>query len=459
MSDRGLSRERGADLLAIGFGTAVGMWAVGYFVRLFGDAVPAPILFALLIAVLLIGGFVAGRWTGRGVGGWVACGTITGLINLLIVGSLISGQTPNSIRAGALLWVPGTLVVCVLLIVLGALVGRAVRPAGTPPRSWLGGLAVVAAVATFVLLGAGGLVTGYDEGLAVVDWPNSEGYNMFLYPLARMTGGVYLEHAHRLLGSLVGLTTLVLAIHITLTERRRYVTTLAWVTLVAVVFQGVLGGLRVTGRLTLSTDPADTSPSIILAIVHGVFGQMVFAMLVALAAVRSRTWLGPTPANPHPVAGTDRVLAAILAVLVISQLVLGALVRHFTWALEINRYELKADPKTLIAIGDWALTLHVTFAVLVLLMALAVAVRAWGLYPQPILSRSGRALLVLVGVQLVLGLGALWVTGDEARHREPAPHDVAITTLHQVAGAAILACTILIWVWNIRLARVATRAG
>ena len=32
----------------------------------------------------------------------------------------------------------------------------------------------------------------------MVDWPNSFGYNMFLYPLSRMTGGIYYEHAHRL---------------------------------------------------------------------------------------------------------------------------------------------------------------------------------------------------------------------------------------------------------------------
>ena len=36
----------------------------------------------------------------------------------------------------------------------------------------------------------------------------SYGVNMFLYPLSRMTGGIYFEHAHRLYGSLVGLTAL-----------------------------------------------------------------------------------------------------------------------------------------------------------------------------------------------------------------------------------------------------------
>ena len=69
----------------------------------------------------------------------------------------------------------------------------------------------VTVAATFLLVVAGGLVTSNEAGLAVVDWPNSFGYNMFLYPLAKMTGGIYYEHAHRLYGSLVGLTTIVLA--------------------------------------------------------------------------------------------------------------------------------------------------------------------------------------------------------------------------------------------------------
>ena len=68
-----------------------------------------------------------------------------------------------------------------------------------------------AVMATLFLLIAGGLVTSAREGLAVVDWPNSFGYNMFLYPPSRMTGGIYYERAHRLFGSLVGLTVLVLA--------------------------------------------------------------------------------------------------------------------------------------------------------------------------------------------------------------------------------------------------------
>ena len=48
----------------------------------------------------------------------------------------------------------------------------------------------------------------------MVDWPNTFGTNMFLYPLSKMTGGIYYEHAHRLFGALVGLTTIGLAVRL-----------------------------------------------------------------------------------------------------------------------------------------------------------------------------------------------------------------------------------------------------
>jgi cytochrome c oxidase assembly protein subunit 15 len=445
----------GTAALAVGFGTTVTMWGIGYFSRLFGEAVPAWLVFMLLLAAQLGGGWVAGYWSARHRFAGVRAGLISGLLNLLIVGSVISGDTPNSIRSGVLLWVPGTLVCSVGLAAVGAVLGRALRgrvPAREP--DWTGYFAGSAVVACLLLLAAGGLVTGFDEGLAVVDWPNTEGYNMFLYPLARMTGGVLLEHSHRLLGSLVGLAVLVLAIHTQVLERRRHVQLLAWVTFGLVVIQGVLGGLRVTGRLTLSTAPAETDPKILLAIIHGVLGQLVFAALVALAVARSRPWRELGPASAAPAASTDRSFGIVLILLLIAQLVLGALVRHFTWALDTLRYGIPIDAARLMKIGQWALHIHITVAVLVTLLAVAVGVRAWGLYLHlPVLPRLGGTLLLLILVQLVLGIAAFVVTGDDAAQRRPTALDVAITTAHQVAGASLLAWAVMIVLWNYRLLR------
>lgn len=437
-----------ADTLAIGFGTAVTMWTVGYFCRLFGDAVPAPLLFVLLLATLATGGFVAGRYSPRGLRGGAQAGLVAGLVNLLIIGSLIGGSTPHEIRAGAWLWVPGTIAVSVLLAALGAAAGRFRYRGGAPQPDWAGALAGVAAAATFLLLAAGGLVTGFDAGLAVVDWPNTEGYNMFLYPLARMTGGVYLEHAHRLLGSLVGLTTLVLALHVQLTARGGRIKAFAWLVLGAVVVQGILGGLRVTGRFTLSTDPAHTEPNILLAIGHGVFGQVIFAALVALAIWRSRAWSHAGPPLESPGVAADRLFGSLLIVLLVVQIALGGLVRHFTPALHVFPYGLERRPDELIALGQRMLMAHIAVFVPVVLLAVGAGVRAWGLYGAiPVLRRLGVALLWLVGLQFVLGLAAVIVTGQEAPGRRPAPLDVAVTTLHQIVGAALLAGAVALRLW------------
>ena len=82
-----------------------------------------------------------------------------------------------------------------------------------------------------------------------------------------MSGDVYFEHAHRLFGSLVGLTTVVLAFLLQRGDERRWVRRLGWVAVVLVSAQGILGGLRVTGNFTLSTSAADMAPNLALAAV------------------------------------------------------------------------------------------------------------------------------------------------------------------------------------------------
>src|SRR5947208_3027878 len=79
---------------------------------------------------------------------------------------------------------------------------------------WLFRLAVLTAMATLILLCLGGLVTSHGAGLAVPDWPNTYGYNMFAFPLSQWLGGILYEHTHRLWASFVGLLTLLLALRL-----------------------------------------------------------------------------------------------------------------------------------------------------------------------------------------------------------------------------------------------------
>ena len=49
----------------------------------------------------------------------------------------------------------------------------------TVGNPWLHRFAMVTAVATLGLIGIGGLVTSHGAGMAVPDWPNTYGSNMF----------------------------------------------------------------------------------------------------------------------------------------------------------------------------------------------------------------------------------------------------------------------------------------
>lgn len=59
-----------------------------------------------------------------------------------------------------------------------------------------------------------------------------------------------------------------------------------------VCVQGLMGGLRVTGHITLSQDAVNLAPSVPLAVAHGVFGQMVFATFCLIAVLCGRRWKG-----------------------------------------------------------------------------------------------------------------------------------------------------------------------
>ena len=69
-------------------------------------------------------------------------------------------------------------------------------------------IAVLTACATFPLIFMGGLVTSHGAGMAVPDWPNSYGYNMFTFPPSKWIGGIFYEHTHRLMGTAVGMLSI-----------------------------------------------------------------------------------------------------------------------------------------------------------------------------------------------------------------------------------------------------------
>lgn len=408
--------------LALGFGAAVAMWAGAYLARLPFVQAPAVLLFALFLACYLGAGWLAGRRTGSVAAG-ARVGAVASTVNLLVLLGLLWKENAST----APVWIPASIAIGAALSALGALVGRRGPVA---ERDWTPTLCRVHVVATLLLVAVGGLVTSHDAGLAVPDWPNTYGSNMFLYPLARMSGGIYYEHAHRLFGSLIGLTTIVAAVAVARTRARpRGAAALAGLLVVLVITQGVLGGLRVTGNLTLSADPEHLSPSTALAIAHGMLGQVFLALVGAQAALLSLAWTAGPEAVAHEAAATDRGLTAWTVGLVLAQLLLGALTRHLSGI-------------------DGLVTWHITMAVVVVVVGLFAGLRAWGLHPDKApLRRAGVGLSHAIGLQLVLGVTAL-----VARETRPG-WEPLVTTAHQTTGAVILLLAVQLFAWQRRLVR------
>src|SRR5688572_28347077 len=166
----------------------------------------------------------------------------------------------------------------------------------------------------------GGLVTSHGAGMSVPDWPTSYGYNMFTFPPSQWVGGIFYEHTHRLMDTVVGMLSIALTVVAWRVERRRWVRWLATGVLGAVIFQGVLGGLRV---IWVELD---------LAIVHACFAQAFFCLAAFTAVATSPWWFKATrDVAPDDHAGVRRVavLAAGCVFAIYAQLVVGATMRHY----------------------------------------------------------------------------------------------------------------------------------
>src|SRR3954465_15167072 len=157
------------------------------------------------------------------------------------------------------------------------------------------------------------MVTSKGVGLAVPDWPTTFGYNMFLFPFSRWVGGIFFEHTHRLIASLVGFLTIALAVWLWFADDRRSVRRLGFIALGAVILQGILGGLRVT----MLKDE--------IGILHALLAQAFLALLVFIAIVATQTWkrLSPiTKRTGRSISFTSIVFVTTAAIYL--QLALGA---------------------------------------------------------------------------------------------------------------------------------------
>jgi cytochrome c oxidase assembly protein subunit 15 len=350
--------------------------------------------------------------------------------------------------------------------------------------------AVLTALATFVLVCVGGLVTSHGAGLAVPDWPYSCGYNMFFFPVSKWIGGVFFEHTHRLTASLVGFLTTLLALWMFGAGARpllrwvggifmaagavlclffpahaaenlllsgiglagfwagfywpkcepapKWMRVLGVTAFAAVVAQGVLGGLRVT-QLNAN-----------LGIFHATLAQLFFLLLCSIALFQTDFWQR-LPVQEEADRHHFRLFFTVATGLILAQLILGATMRHQHAGLAIpdfpaaygklwpatdsaaiarynqNRLEVLAyNPITAAQVE-----LQMVHRIMALLIFAAIALCAWRAWrhlgTKHWLTRFAGVWLGLVLAQVFLGAATIW-TGKSA--------DVA--TAHVACGALCL---------------------
>ena len=186
------------------------------------------------------------------------------------------------------------------------------------------------AVATLVLIFIGGLVTSTQSGLSVPDWPNTYGRFMFAFPFADMVGGILFEHTHRLVASMVGMLTVVLAVWLWRSDTRAWVVRLGLIAVIAVVLQGVLGGLTV---LFLLPTP--------ISVTHAALAQTFFLIILSIAYITSREYLssGAAPVQTDRARLARRWALAAVGFIYL-QLLLGAVMRHTGAGLAFTDFPL-----------------------------------------------------------------------------------------------------------------------
>ena len=409
------------------------MWMCSYISLLFAGPSSGEVLFVLAGLSLAYAGLCNTRHGGS-LAQSVWIGGISALLNLLLLGSLVGGDSNQGMFEKGASWFAILLAGSVLLSVAGAAVGRTMQRYSTGV-DWQYRFFVTASLLVFLMLVTGGLVTGMEAGLAVPDWPNSYGHNMLLYPLTEMVSpdheGVFFEHAHRLSGMYVGLASLVMLVCAWRWSTKSSIRFAATVVFVLVCLQGLLGGLRVTGHLTLSQDPKELNPNLWIGVVHGVVGQLIFAGFVWITAMMSPTWKSPSAETNT--SAKDVRWGWVLVCAMVLQLILGALYRHML------------GDEQLAPRATHVLYTHIVLALVVLAVAVVLGLR-FRLRINNVLRTYGALLLGLVGVQLVLGVGALISILLRSGTDIPA-YEVVFTTLHQANGALLLGASVASLAW------------
>ena len=309
---------------------------------------------------------------------------------------------------------------------------------------WVRRLSKLLVISTLLLIFAGALVKSHEVGLSVPDWPTSYGYQMFSFPLTDMIGGIFYEHGHRLIATVVGLMTLILAFTIYYTDHRLWLKKTAFFALGLVIIQGLFGGLTVLLFLP-------TPVSVIHAILAQTFLMVTIFISYGLSIERANRIL-----NEKTDYKVLRFPTYLVTGIVFIQLIIGALMRHTESGLAIPDFPLSGgyiipafNQEMLNTIQSMQFESGLPFVTLSQIIihyfhrmgALAVAFSIGWLTLKIIQSKISNEkiyqlagyLIILLIIQITLGAFTIWSV------KEP-----FITSIHVINGAVILGVSTLL---------------
>jgi heme a synthase len=204
-------------------------------------------------------------------------------------------------------------------------------------------------------------------------------------------------------------------------EKRPWMRWLGLAALGGVIAQGILGGMTVR----MFQPPA-------VSAAHATLAQLFFSTVVAIAVFTSSWWNGAIAEIDDPGAPRVRSLVIWTLVAVFLQLILGAAFRHKAFGI----------------------IPHLIGAVIVTILIFMTAGALKRRFANvPALRACARYLHILIGVQLLLGAGAYWSRLYSARFPQPIAAMVALTVVHTVAGALVLATTLVTALISYRMLR------
>ena len=309
---------------------------------------------------------------------------------------------------------------------------------------WVRRLSKLLVISTLLLIFTGALVKSHEVGLSVPDWPTSYGYQMFAFPLSDMIGGIFYEHGHRIIATMIGLMTLILAFTIYYTGQRLWLIRTAFFALFLVVIQGLFGGLTVL--LFLPTP---------VSVIHALLAQ-TFLMVTVLIAYGLSNERANRILNERTDYKVLRFPTYLVTSLVYIQLIIGALMRHTQSGLAIPDFPLSGgyiiptfNQEMLNTIQSMQFESGLPFVTLSQIIihyfhrigALAVAISVgwltWKIVQSKIsnerIYRLARFLITLLIIQITLGAFTIWSV------KEP-----FITSIHVFNGAVILGVSTLL---------------